>query len=377
MTPQFGPHAREVLSRLAQRGAQLDETAEVCRVDNATCDARALDEIRTLAIAAAAEGFGFLEAFGDLQGKLDLASSRPEDVQHELVSIRLTKSSSPDWCYFITEEGFARALADEAFVQVRRAVWVATEFDAFGSTGLAISPWGGDRRPGERVALEQPRKLVRDLTGSRTPADLSPWYLVREPARSSTIFDAWQAAATRRLVYALPTEVSENDAETTVVIKGPRTVHVKVVPTTVAWELSAFAIVSEAARWVYGTERETETKFRFLNNHLALDWPDGQFWPDGLLRHLTASLTSARESYAFYLQDQSKDALKTLGDLRKSLQDEVSKAQTSTRDLVGAFWRDFAIAGAVLALRSPPAGSIANAEVLRWVTLGAPGSCSS
>jgi hypothetical protein len=372
MTTAFGPRARQALTALRQGGGLLDENAAVCRVDGAILDGPgSLAELRALGEAAAAEGFGRLELFGGIQGRIDLETCDVDSLDGEQLSVRLTKPDVGEWCYFLTEDGFAKALEDDIFTAEPRAVWIAASFTGFASAGLTVVPWGGERRPVVPDPLpEQPRKLVRDLTHERTPADLSPWFMVGEVPSPSLAYTAWQRAATRRLAYVLPSEIRRVGLEECVVLKGPRTVTAAVVPMPDGWEDAAFSSLREAVAWVYGMPREAETKFQFLNNHMALDWRDGQFWPDAVARCLASSLAGARAAYAFHLQDQSKDALKALGELRKSLQDEVGRAQTATRDLLSAFWRDFAIAGAVLALRSPTAASITNSEVLRWVTLG-------
>jgi hypothetical protein len=124
---------------------------------------------------------------------------------------------------------------------------------------------------------------------------------------------------------------------------------------------------------VYSPRRDAEAKFLFVNRELSLGWRDADRWPEGLAHILRHSLVSARDEFAFYLQDQSRDALKSLADLRKGLQEEVAKTQQATRDLLGALWRDFAVAALVLALRSPPISSTAilHPEVVRLVTLSA------
>jgi hypothetical protein len=247
---------------------------------------------------------------------------------------------------------------------------VATAFAPFTAMTLSVSPWDGPRTPPDAGTLpERPRKLVRDLTHGRTPPVMGPWLLAAWPAAGSPVFDAWSAVAVEKLAFALPYEVRSVEGEERVVLKGPRTTPVAVVPMTRDWPSKILEPLTEAATWVYATPREAEARFLFLNNHLSLDWRDGMHWPDGLFHLLRGSLASAKDAYAFHLQDQSKDALKTLGDLRKSLQDEVARAQTATRDLLSSLWRDFAIAGVVLALKSPTASQITGAEVLRWVTL--------
>jgi hypothetical protein len=353
-----------------REGAAVSETVEICRVDETSCaDAAALARLGEARRLVAAEGLGTLKVYGTFSGEIDPATHPYEDLETEPLRVVLAKGREPGWCYFLTEAGFAAALRDD-LVAEPLAVWVATDFAPFASMTLAVAPWGGARTPPETgTAAERPRKLVRDLTHGRTPPQVGPWLLTARPATGSAVFDAWAAVAVEKLAFALPYEVRSVEGEERVALKGPRTTPVAVVPTSSDWPSRILEPLTEAATWIYAAPREAEARFLFLNNHLSLDWRDDLHWPDGLLHLLSGSLASAREAYAFHLQDQSKDALKTLGDLRKSLQDEVARAQAATRDLLSALWRDLAVAGVVLALKSPTAPQIASAEILRWVTL--------
>ncbi|AWN34393.1 hypothetical protein [Methylobacterium radiodurans] len=371
MTEGFGPSFHRLIADLAtDPGALVSEDADVCRVNGARCaDAALLNRLAKAARAATEGGYGTLEVHGAVMDAFDPASTPFEDVEGEILQVILRKASAPGWRYFVTCGGFASSLSDE-LASAPLAIWVCEPFEPFSALTMSVSPWGGERTPPEpQVLPERPRKLVRDLTYGRTPPLVGPWLLASGPAVGSDVFDAWAAVAVEKLAYVLPYEVRFVDDEVRVVVKGPRTTPVAVVPMTRDWPSRILEPLTEAATWVYAAPREAEARFLFLNNHLSLDWRDGLHWPDGLLHLLRGSLASAREAYAFHLQDQSKDALKTLGDLRKSLQDEVARAQAATRDLLSSLWRDFAVAGVVLALKSPTASQITSAEVLRWVTL--------
>ncbi|KOX60118.1 hypothetical protein ADL19_03620 [Streptomyces purpurogeneiscleroticus] len=354
----------------AREGAAVFETLEICRIDETSCaDAAGLVRLGDAARLVAAEGIGTLRVYGTISGEIDPSTYPYEDLETEPLRVVLTKARDPGWCYFLTAAGFASTLRDD-FVAEPLAVWVAAAFAPFSTMTLSVSSWGGPRTPPHAGTLpERPRKLVRDLTHGRTPPVIGPWLLATRPTAGSPVFDAWSAIAVEKLAFTLPYEVRSVEGEERVVLKGPRTTPVAVVPMTRDWPSRILEPLTEAASWVYAAPREAEARFLFLNNHLSLDWRDGLHWPDGLLHLLRGSLASAKEAYAFHLQDQSKDALKTLGDLRKSLQDEVARAQAVTRDLLSSLWRDLAVAGVVLALKSPTAPQIASAEVLRWVTL--------
>ncbi|MBY5891713.1 hypothetical protein HFN49_36985 [Rhizobium leguminosarum] len=375
MTSTFGPRARSLLDELARTpGSEISETANECRIDHTSCNsAHRLDAIVALASLCISESLGRVRLFGEIQDEIDLTRATVASIGEEKVALVITKDVEPDFSYFLTERSFVEALKDPQWLSAARAVWIAVEFAGFQTEGLSVSPWNGPRSHQDATFLpDKPRKLVRDLTSGAVPDRIEPW-LLREPVPDdSGVFASWREVAIDRLALSLPSEIRDSDNnKKQVVLKGPRSAPIPIADPRAGWPRDAFQVLMDAARWVYGTPRETETKFQFLNNHLSLDWREATQWPDGLLTVLKGSLASAREAFNFHLQDQSKDALKALGDLRKSLQEEVAKAQAATRDLLGALWRDFALAGVVLALKSPTGSQISSAEVLRWVTVAA------
>ncbi|MCK2052809.1 hypothetical protein [Methylobacterium sp. 37f] len=355
----------------AHVGASPSENATTWRVTDTRCaDADMLARLASVSRLATEGGFGALKVYGKVYGQLDPAQTPFDDLANDVLQVVLTKDRSAEWCYFLTEKGFGDSLND-ALVAAPVAIWVGVPFEAFASFTVAVSPWGGTRTPPANAeAPERPLKLVRDLTQRRTPSEIGPWLLRDAPLGASGVFATWLAAAVERLPYTLPNEIRTVEGAEMVVLKGPRSAPIPIGPHgDPEWPAKIFEPLIEAATWVYASKREAEARFQFLNNHLSMDWRGGMHWPAGLLPALTASLTSAKEAYAFHIQDQSKEALKTLGDLRKSLQDEVGRAQSATRDLLSSLWRDLALAGVVLALKSPTAPQIATAGVLRWVTL--------
>ena len=371
MTTSFGDTASRLIATLLEcPGSTLSETATTCRIDRTACsDGALLDRVRETARVADTEGFGRLRLFGDISGEHDPIGCVLEDVDGEALSLVIEKESEEGWRYFLTESGFAYSLPELAS-SVPVTAWVSARFEPFSAIALLVTPWDGTRSaPRIDVPLERPRKLVRDLTSIRTPTDVSPWLLSSAPSASSPAYVAWRKAAAERLIFALPSEIRKVDGADVVALKGLRSAPIPVSAPLPALPEQETDALMEAAAWVYGVQRETEARFQFLNYQLSVYWPEGSAWPEGLVEALPASLVGAKEAYGFHLEDQSKEALKSLGDLRKGLQEEVARAQSSTRDLISSLWRDLGIAGVVLALKSPMAPQIAGAEALRWVTL--------
>ncbi len=353
-------------------GAMLRETLDLLRITETECISNdSLRELSAVTRQFVAEGFGEIAIEGVIAGPINPSEALCDEYRGEKFRLTIQKHSTPSWCYFLTLSGWERALQNEAFIASSKAVWVAADFEEFSSYRLRVSPWGNEKThvPGGTDQFERPRRLVRDQTYANAPADIRPW-LLTGPAKPSVVFDVWKAAATPKLTFALPFEIREIEKALHVVLKGPRSNPIPVTDGAIT-DTQSFGVLLEAAEWLYTPPREAEIKFTFLNYHLSLDWPQGESWPAALPRVLAGSLASAKDAFTYHLHAQASESLKSMADLRRSLQDDVTKVQQATRDLLTALWRDFAVAGIVLALRSPSAKDAISSEVLRYVTLGA------
>lgn len=358
----------ELFRRLgASEDATLSETTSTCRVDQVSVvSGEDLTRISRFASSLSVSNLGVLAVYGDISGEVDLQSGDLRTMEGEPISVRLVKTAEAGSGYFVTRAGFEAALSDAEFMLAARKIWIAEDFLPFSSKSCVYSPWGSavdPKRPED--TFDSPRRLVRDQSYQLAPIDIRPWYLTVPGDGSSDVFAAWKEAAVRNLIFCLPTEIRAFDAIQQVVLKGARSAFADVDLSKPQSQL--FDLVTDAVRWVYDQRRDTETKFHLLNNHLALYWPEKAKWPMGLAGVLDHALASAREAFAFHLQDDSKEAIKSLGDLRKALQEEVARSQTATRDLLSALWRDAAIAGAAFALRS----ATTNASAVNIASLGA------
>ncbi|MCP1227772.1 hypothetical protein [Acetobacter fabarum] len=351
----------------ASEGAVFSETTSVCRVDEiSTITAADFKRISALASALAQAGRGKLGVFGNISGEVDLANGDVSNIEDEAVSVRLTKNVEAEVAYFVTQRGFKAALSNIEFMRDVRKIWIAKDFLPFSTRSCVYLPWGSavEHKHFEDT-FDSPRRLVRDQSYQSAPTDIRPWYLMTPGDETSEIFAAWKEAAVRNLIFCLPTEIRDSDGNGQVVLKGARSVFADIDLSKSQSQL--FDVVMDAVRWVYDQRRDTETKFHLLNNHLALYWPEEATWPMGLAGVLDHALASAREAFSFHLQDDSKEAIKSLGDLRKALQEEVTRSQSATRDLLSALWRDTAIAGAAFALRS----ATTNSSAMNFASLGA------
>lgn len=369
MTPDAATQVRRVFDLLAKLPeAIFGENEKACRVDNVAGLGKASYEmLRNAILQVEGSPLASLKVYGDISGEIDVKTTPLEALQQEKLHIRLEKIQQDDIAVFITLDGLSSALEDLAFTAKQRRIWLPFNFQRFTTASLAFSAWGQRQELPNALLFDSPRKLVRDQTHRLTPDSLSAWYLVEGGLDQSAVFKVWRRAALLRLSLSIPSEIRPSAGADQVVMRGARTSVAALQQIEEGDEEAVFSHLSEAIRWVYDQPRDTETKFYLLNNHLSLDWREGATWPAGLRSSLAGSLTSAREAFGFHLQDQSKDALKSLGDLRKALQDDVARSQQSTKDLLSAMWRDVAIAGAVFAFKTTGTQS----ATLQWVAIAA------
>ena len=356
---QIALELRNFFERLTASGGSAQvETTHIFRIDEVSVTSSGfVRELKDLAQRVCSMGIGKIELFGEVSDSIEIKDFDLEDVENDRLTVILEKPADDGWCYFLTLKGFENWLRTNQFSaqnsQKKMCVWVASETFEFSTHQFLVKEMGGDKNlPTATQHPEKPWKMVRDLTHSLTPPSLEPWLLTAEPIAESESFTAWKRVAVEKLSFCLPAEIRKEDDETHVIFRGGRSLPIAI-DQPINWADIKFETLHDTCQWIYSTPRESETKFQLFNNHIAINWSSGTTWPSGSTPLLKNSLSGAKEAFAFHLQDQSKEAVKSLGDLRKGLQDEVNKTQTATRDLISALWRDFAVAGVVLALKTP------------------------
>lgn len=350
---------KNFFERLSSLGgiAQI-ETAGTFRIDEiSNISVDFVRELKDLSSRIKVAGLGLIELFGEVSDSIEVSTFQYADVENDRLTVILEKPVEINWCYFLTLKGFESWLrtgqSSSQQLQKKMCIWLAGEVIDFSTYSFSVTEMGGHKDlPANIHCPEKPWKTVRDLTQAYAPSSLEPWLLLTEPVAESEAFKAWKNVAVEKLAFCLPTEIRSEDGRTHVIFRGGRSLPITV-ENPISWAHVDFTTLHDTCQWIYSTSRESETKFQLFNSHIAINWSNDATWPSGLQSLLRNSLSGAKEAFAFHLQDQSKEAVKSLGDLRKGLQEEVNKTQTATRDLISALWRDFAVAGIVLALRTP------------------------
>ncbi len=283
-----------------------------------------------------------MDAFGD---EVDLRGAALGLVGQEL-RIQVWKAKSATTAFCLTADGVSAVFADfEASASVRQ-VWVACDFEPFKTESCRIDPWDDDASDvptqDDEVRIPDPRRLVKDFVGARVPKNVFPYILMAGEPMTSNVFERWKDLAVVRLLNSLVNEVQSTDGEQ-VVITGtrPRKIDNDLKP---PFSGQLFTVATDVARWVYASGRDVDTRFALFTYELSREWPEGLTFKDGFAARGQLALEAANTAFRAHVQETSKDTLKSLGDLRKTLSEEVTKVVSQTRDLMATMWRDFMIA---------------------------------
>lgn len=297
---------------------------------------------------------------------------RPEDVlEGDRVRLSIRYDAGAHAAYVFTPEGWRSFLLGERAPYGVSVVRLAFDDAAFATDGFDVEPWFGPPRPEtppEPSPDTGPRRQVRcQASNLMAPRSIRPWLLKGEAPVGSVGYETWRGIATDMVVRSLPTELYRDDTVARVALSGqpPRRIDLGEAPTGP----DTFAILQRAAAWVYTQGSDIEVRHTFLTSELAREWSPGQTFGAGLPDRLATALDSASLVYKAHLRTGSKDILKALADLRKTLSDEVQKLMQQTRDLSAGVWRDVAVVIGLNALRAATDMTKApvDAGKLSWV----------
>lgn len=359
---------RASVEQLAGNGGSLDERID--RLDvRGTPTVDELADLAEIARAWVGEGFGSFSAIDALGDELSVAQLHSAEGE---LRLSFGKAPTTSTFYFLTPRGLAVLLNDKNNAANARRVLVAEDFAAFATVGCTYEPWTemvADAAPLDDTNLPIPRRIVRDQIAI-VPLSVGPLLLVQMPKEDSDVYQTWRAAACSQLLTCLCDEVWRQDADIFVTLAGPR--KRKLLAELEAVDLDRdMPLVSEAADWVYKSGRDAETRHTLFVYELAREWPDETPFVTGFSDRAAGALEAARTAYRMHIRDASKETLKSLQDLRKTLADDVTRVVTQTRELTSILWRDLlvvfaAILGRFTLLSTPDTREAGFADMLLY-----------
>lgn len=279
----------------------------------------------------------------------------PKDgTDGEMYKLHLSFLSPPTTPHFFTPEGWRIFLYSDA-TSTARVVKLAFIESGFETRAFKVEVW--DEAPVNLICPDQihrvdnyPRRQVRSHSPEiMAPLTIEPWIIAGQMPENGVAFSIWKEVAAFMIAKSLPNELFKDSSILKVVISGQPVRRLDFGAFTS--NNIPFVNLQLVASWIYLEGEDVEVRHTFLSGELAREWSPEVSFCEGLSSKLASALDSARLIYKAHLRTRSKDTLKALADLRKTLADEVQKLLQQSKDLSSAVWRDVAIAIGVLVIR--------------------------
>jgi hypothetical protein len=338
-------HLVELVHELAAHGATTDERMDslVLRGRLPSADAQAAwlgfaDDVP--------QPFSSVQIYNPALGG-DLVTGDVFDVAREIV-ITLGKPVADGCAFFILQSGIPQYLTHRC-VLPRLAIVDLNFTHAFRARGLEVVRWDLTQPvqpPDMLLGPIDPTRYVRDFVPNREVAtDLNPWMMVTAPVAASSVYQAWEAIAARRLLGGLASRAwLEDDQVWLQAAATPPIYRIKANDPAIP---AARSQLTEAANWVFLSGTDIEARHLLFCGELARASRPRQ----DLATTVDQALEAAKAAYEAHVQSSSRETLKALADLRKTVVDETQKVAQRAQDLAATLWRDLAVSAAPFILK--------------------------
>lgn len=239
--------------------------------------------------------------------------------------------------YVATEAGF-KAFLDNGHSASRW--YVLGLLKPFNTRARAYSDWGMHEPYVESQATKSPRLLVKESGDVRTvPEDVRHWLLAEGHVldEADPLHMVWATQAVDALSRCFANEIDASGSKLS--FKGPPKLNLmlaEAINGAAKITLNDFKVVQDAAVWVFDNAREAEVKHILLSAEIARSGrADGEALQYFKV-NLAAALDCGKIAYQMAVSEITKDTLKSLGDLRKAVTEETSKATEATRQAIAA-----------------------------------------
>lgn len=308
-------------------------------------------------VANAAKGsWCRIGASNSIGGEERLVSDQLDGLVGEPLRITIGSPTFVGAKHFFTVEGLRGLLSRPEKLAGVSVVRVAEDFTTFRCGDITFEPWAGPPEAApqrqEVSADKSPRRYIRTLTSSPVvPLETDPWLLSGPLPEPSRVFGVWRDASTSWLCRTLVNEVFDDGGRIHVVIHGPPTRRLEL-GREGPLGIRQYQSIAEAAQWVFREGTDIEVRHTLLTSEIARNWGALLTYFDRIFQVIDPSLEGARISYAAHLRGGSRETIRMLSDLRRTLFDEIQRVTQQTRDLAASLWKDVLLAVGAVGFRA-------------------------
>ncbi|WP_162945830.1 hypothetical protein [Pseudomonas sp. DY-1] len=336
----------ELLDELhTERRAILFESESTVSVSELT-----LDDVRAIIseLELLSWGFSISDSEQNVWGRDELAA--------ELAPFRvvINKPASRVNCIrLLTLEGFRQSLESD----LEAVRWEISYLKkAFATKSRIFTPWNNNGYFLPEAIKKNPRTLLKNYGAEDlVPRDIGSWLLADYDVEfDNPAFEVWANMSICKLLAILPNEINESGDE--LKFNGPP--RLKLSFSADEPELlkklseASFVGLQRAVSWVFDSDREVESRQILLSAEVARSSSKEAPAVECVRENILSALSAAKIAYRLAVSEISKETLKSLAELRKSVSDETAKLADSTRQVVTAVAGAFAVGLGLLAAKA-------------------------
>lgn len=330
------------------KSTSTTETLDTLRLHSFIINEENYSEVQKLDDKLKEHGLGGVTLINSLTQPVGLDSEYSPDMDDTDGSLKINKEINRP--HFYTENGFSTFLAKGLGLSKVDKIELGFITKPFCSQTILFAPLYEDsnidfEKKSEQINILKYVKYLNKASAKYLPDNILNW-IVPNPHSGFPL--AWIQHSTIRLIASLCSELYlENNATLVLEFKGEGRRKVEIEEASISnfnWG-NIFAIVNEAANWVYGSGTDIDSRHTIFNFQIAALLPNELKLTQGGIHDLVIVLENAVENaalaYRFHLQDKSKELTNTLNGLNKTLFDYTNKIRENTAALTGTMWRDF------------------------------------
>lgn len=276
-----------------------------------------------------------------------------ETARGECCSVTIRMCTQDNAFYLFTPKGWNAFLSDRDLPYQCSAVFLLFCDSHFDSCAFSVSQWVDPPVNAPAISDDDNIRVRHYVKMSSMeaaiPARCTPWVLRKSTEPQDVAFLMWKKASLVNLMLSIVNEADKTDNTVCITLYGkpPKKISLNCSDT----DINSFQTLQDVVKWIYLEGDEHEVRHTLLTAELAREWPEGLTFEKGILKRLVPAFESARLLYKAHLRAASKETLKTLGELRKGLMEEVQKISLQTKELSTALWKDVALVLGTIALK--------------------------
>lgn len=254
--------------------------------------------------------------------------------------------------YIFTLEGWNVFLHDDALVSVTNQVNILGLKSGFETQGYEIRPWTSI--PAKIEHLNETRNpinaqsYIKFYSSEFMPtSDIASWILGKKPVAEDVFFKKWLQVSCTMLSRTLVNELLADEQKSICLTGKPPKKLLFGDPDLI----SDYSVLQVVINWIFIEGNEVELKHTFLTSELAREWPENISFCEGLLKKLPMAYESAKLLYKAHIRSSSKETIKSLSDLRKTLAEDTQKIISQSKDITSSLWKDLALVISLFAIK--------------------------